>query len=133
MRITLWTLSLVAVILLSNLQAEGHHSFGATYNVDKQVTLKGTLVQIAFRSPHSFFFVEAKDANGTVQRWTIEGAAGTQFARQGVDKDAFKIGDPVEVIGNPSRTPNSPRAILIKITRTTDGKSWGGRIGESVD
>ena len=68
-----------------------------------------------------------------MQRWTIEGAAGGQFARQGVDKDAFKIGDPVEVVGNPSRTPNSPRAILIKITRTTDGKSWGGRNGESVD
>lgn len=133
MRITLWTLPLATAILLSTLPAEGHHSFSATYNVDKQVTVKGTLVQIAFRSPHSFFFVEAKDANGTVQRWTIEGAAGGQFARQGVDKDAFKIGDPVEVVGNPSRTPNSPRAILIKITRTTDGKSWGGRNGESVD
>ena len=132
MKVT-WTLPVAAAILLSTLPAEGHHSFGATYSVDKQVMLKGKLVQIAFRSPHSFFFVEVPDASGKVERWTIEGAAGTQFARQGVDKDAFKIGDPVEVIGNPSRTPNSPRAILIKITRTTDGKSWGGRIGESDD
>ena len=38
MRITLWTLPLATAILLSTLPAEGHHSFSATYNVDKQVT-----------------------------------------------------------------------------------------------
>ena len=63
----------------------------------------------------------------------IEGAAAAQFAQQGVDKDVFKIGDPVEVIANPSRSPNSTRARLIKITRTTDGKSWGGVAGQVVD
>ena len=37
----------------------------------------------------------------------------------------FKVGDPVEVIANPARSPNSARGRLIKVTRTTDGKSWG--------
>ena len=44
-----------------------------------------------------------------------------------------KIGDPVEVVGNPSRSPNSTHARLIKITRTTDGKSWGSKTGETVE
>jgi hypothetical protein len=119
--------------MLSSLPAQAHHSFGGTYNVDRQITIKGKMVQVSLRSPHSFFYVEVEDVNGLVQRWAIEGAGAGQFAQQGISKDAFKIGDPVEVVANPSRSPNSTRARLIKITRTTDGKSWGTRIGETVD
>jgi Family of unknown function (DUF6152) len=122
-----------SALLLSTLSATAHHSFGGTYNVDKQITIKGKMVQVSLRSPHSFFFVEAADESGKLQRWSIEGAAAGQFAQQGVNKDAFRIGDPVEVVANPARSPNSTRARLIKITRTTDGKSWGGGAGETVD
>ena len=128
----LFTLA-VAAAMLSGPTVQAHHSFGGTYNVDKQITIKGKMVQVSLRSPHSFFFVEVEDATGTVQRWAIEGAGATQFARQGINKDAFKIGDPVEVVANPSRSPNSTRARLIKITRTTDGKSWGTRTAETVE
>ena len=110
-----------------------HHSFGGTYNVDKQITLTGKIVQLTLRSPHSFVYVEVPDESGTPQRWTIEGASAQQFAQQGFDKDAFKVGDPVEIVGNPSRSPNATRARLIKITRTTDGRTWGSRAGEVVN
>ena len=132
MRAQLFALA-VAAAMLSSLPLQAHHSFGGTYNVDKQITIKGKMVQVTLRSPHSFFFVEVEDATGAVQRWAIEGAGAGQFAKQGINKDAFKIGDPVEVVANPSRSPNSTRARLIKITRTTDGKSWGTRTGETVE
>lgn len=106
MKVALFFLA-AAALLLSTLPAEGHHSFGGTYNVDKQITIKGKMVQVSLRSPHSFFFVETQDA--------------------------FKIGDTVEVVANPARSPNSTRARLLKITRTTDGKTWGSGTGETVD
>jgi hypothetical protein len=118
---------------LSGVSVTAHHSFGGTYNVDRQITIKGTIVQLTLRSPHSFVYVEVQDADGSAQRWTIEGASAQQFAQQGFDRDAFKIGDPVEIVGNPSRSPNSTRARLIKITRTTDGRTWGSRAGEVVN
>src|SRR6266850_1176238 len=126
MKVVLFAMLITVVMLLSSLSVTAHHSFGGTYDVEKKITLKGKMVQLSLRSPHSFFFVEVADSKGTVERWAIEGAAAAQFAQQGVDKDVFKIGDPVEVIANPSRSPNSTRARLIKITRTTDGKTWGG-------
>src|SRR3989442_8285595 len=113
------TVAIALALLLVRLPASAPHSFGGTYDVNKKITLKGTMVQVALRSPHSFFYVEVKDADGTVQRWAIEGAASSQFAQQGVDKDAFRVGDPVEIVANPSRTGNTPRARLLKITRTT--------------
>src|ERR1700756_4038801 len=133
MKIAFVALLTAVVMTLSILPAAAHHSFGGTYDVEKKITLKGKLVQISFRSPPSFFYIELPDASGTVQRWAIEGAAAAQFAQQGIDKDVFKIGDPVEGFANPSRSPNSTRARLIKITRTTDGKSWGGVAGQVVD
>jgi len=125
--------AVVTAVILWALPAAAHHSFGGTYNVDRLITLKGTIVQLTLRSPHSFVYVEVQDQSGTPQRWTIEGASAQQFAQQGFDKDAFKVGDPVEVVGNPSRSPNSTRARLIKITRTTDGRTWGSRTGEVVN
>jgi DNA/RNA endonuclease YhcR with UshA esterase domain len=119
--------------MLSGVPVHAHHSFGGTYNVDRQITLKGKIVQVTLRSPHSFLYIEVEDADGSLRRWALEGAAASQFAQQGIDKDAFKIGDPVEVVGNPSRSPNATRARLIRITRTTDGKAWGTRAGEVVN
>ena len=123
----------VAIAMLSGLPVRAHHSFGGTYNVDKQVTITGKMVQVTLRAPHAFFYVEVEDASEEVQRWAIEGAAPAQFAQQGVNRDTFKIGDPVEVVVNPARSPNSTRARLITITRTTDGKSWGTGTGETVN
>ena len=124
---------LVVVAVLTTLPVQAHHSFGGTYNVDQKITIKGKIVQLTLRSPHSFVYVEVEDAHGMPQRWTIEGASAQQFAQQGFDRDAFKVGDPVEIIGNPSRSPNATRARLIRITRTTDGRSWGGGAGEVVN
>jgi uncharacterized protein DUF6152 len=123
----------VAVAMLSSLPARAHHSFGGTYDVSRQISIKGKIVQVSLRSPHSFLYVEVEEPDGSVQRWVLEGAGAGQFAQQGVNKDAFRIGDPVEVVCNPSRSPNSTRARLISITRTTDGKSWGTRVGETVN
>jgi Family of unknown function (DUF6152) len=123
----------VLVSALSGLPVYAHHSFGGTYDVSRQITIKGKMVQVTLRAPHSFLYVEVADTDGSTKQWVIEGATAAQFARQGIDKDAFKIGDPVEVVANPSRSPNSTHARLIKITRTTDGKSWGSKTGETVD
>ena len=123
----------VAAALLSSVPIHAHHSFGGTYDVSKLITIKGKMVQVTLRAPHSFLYVEVEDADGSAKQWVIEGATAAQFARQGIDSDAFKIGDPVEVMANPSRSPNSTHARLIKITRTTDGKSWGSRTGETVN
>ena len=133
MRSTLFALP-VAVILLASLPAAAHHSFSGTYDVSKEITLKGKIVEVSFRSPHSFFFIEAPDSDGNTQRWAIEAASAAQFQQQGVSRSSFKIGDPVEVVANPARsaTITSYRGRLLKITRTSDGKSWGSRPGETV-
>ena len=133
MRLSVFACLVAAAMLAAGGRSEAHHSFTGAYNVDTTITIKGKIVQIAFRSPHSFFYVESQDVNGVAQQWAIEGASAGQFAQQGVDSKAFRVGDVVDVTANPSRTPNSTRARLLKIVRPKDGKSWGTGAGESVD
>ncbi len=133
MRIALFAVIVAAALIVGPGRSEAHHSFTGAYNVDKTITIKGKIIQIAFRSPHSFFYVESQDATGMPQQWAVEGASAGQFAQQGVDSNAFRVGDIVDVTANPSRTPNSTRARLLKIVRPSDGKSWGTGAGETND
>lgn len=113
--------------------ATAHHSFASAYEMSKEITITGTIVGISLRSPHSFFFVENEDAKGATQRWAVEGAAASQFEQRGITKDTLKIGDAIEIIGNPARGMKSNKRIrLIKMTRPADGWSWGYRPGEIV-
>jgi len=132
-KVALLTVVIASGLFLTSIPAAAHHSFGSTYDVQKEIELDGKVVQVSLRSPHSFFYIEAKDESGQLQRWAIEGAGAAQFAQQGVTRDSFKIGDVVHVIGNPARSKESYRARLVKIIRPSDGKSWGSRAGEVVD
>ena len=56
-----------AVITLAAVPLDAHHSFGGTYDVSKTMTIKGKMVQVTLRAPHSFLYVEVSDPDGTTK------------------------------------------------------------------
>jgi hypothetical protein len=108
MRISLPVLFAAVALLAGSVRAEAHHSFTGAYNADKQITITGKIVQIAIRSPHSFFYVESQDAKGVTQQWAVEGASAGQFARQGIDAKSF----PVAHAGQHAREADQDRAAV---------------------
>jgi Family of unknown function (DUF6152) len=120
--------SVLAIVLLTGGTAYGHHSFAATYFVDQEITVDGTLTQFMFRNPHSFVKVDAKDDKGQVQTWSVEWGGGAQLTQAHVTRDTLKPGDRVIVSGNPGRDPNEHRIRLHKIVRPADGWTWEGVI-----
>jgi hypothetical protein len=117
-----------ALVLLCGARVEAHHSFAATYFVDQEITIDGTLTQFMFRNPHSFVKVMTKDAQGQTQVWSVEWGGGAQLTQEHVTRDTLKNGDHVIVTGNPGRDPNEHRIRLHKIVRTSDGWTWEGVI-----
>jgi hypothetical protein len=105
-----------------------HHSFAATYFVDKEVTVEGTLTQFLFRNPHSFVKVQAADDKGQMVTWAVEWGGGAQLNQEHVTRDTLKPGDHVVVTGNPGRDPSDHRIRLHRIVRTSDGWKWEGVI-----
>ena len=108
--------------------ASAHHSFAATYFVDKEVTVEGTLTQFLFRNPHSFVKVEAPDDKGQMVTWAVEWGGGAQLNQEHVTRDTLKPGDHVIVTGNPGRDPSDHRIRLHRIVRKSDGWKWEGVI-----
>lgn len=117
-----------AVMLVFAGVAYSHHSFAATYFVDKQITVEGTLTQFLYRNPHSFIKVEVPDQKGQTQTWSIEWGGGAQLSQEHVTRDSLKPGDKVQVTGNPGRDPAEHRIRLHKIVRPSDGWKWEGVI-----
>jgi hypothetical protein len=109
-----------------------HHSFQASYDTEAVQEIKGKLVQLNFRNPHSSVMVMAPDADGVMQRWGVEWGGASALTRQGLTRDSFKVGDEVVVTGQPGREASDHRLRMLSIVRPSDGFGWGMN-GESFD
>lgn len=118
----------MAVAIAACGRASAHHSFAATYFVDREVTIEGTLTQFMYRNPHSFVKVQAPDEKGQMQTWSIEWGGGAQLTHDHVTRDTLKPGDHVIVTGNPGRDPTEHRIRMHKMVRPSDGWKWEGVI-----
>jgi hypothetical protein len=123
---------LVLGVLAAATSAIAHHSYGATYDMNKEVKLEGKLVQFVYRNPHSFVTLQAPDASGAQQRWAVEWSGTGQLGGQGVTRESLRAGDQIVIVGRPSRVTGEYRLLMVSLKRPSDGFSWGTR-GEVVD
>jgi hypothetical protein len=126
-------LTMLVTIAALGVSARAHHSYGATYDVNKEVHLEGKVVQFVLRNPHSFVHVQTKDEKGESQRWSVEWSAPASLGNQGVTQQSLKVGDEVVIVARPSRVPGETRALMVNLKRPSDGFTWGQKAGESVD
>jgi len=84
---------------LAALPALAHHSFAAEYDSSAPITLKGTVTKVEWTNPHSYVYVDVKDANGNVVNWAVEGYPPHTLRRTGFTRDLMKQGDVVASSG----------------------------------
>ena len=72
-----------------------HHSFAAEYDSAQLITLKGTISKVEWTNPHSYVYLDVKDASGKVTTWALEGYPPNTLKRTGFSKDLLKIGDEI--------------------------------------
>jgi hypothetical protein len=92
----------VAVLLLA-LPARAHHSFQAVFDANQPVTVRGVITQVRLENPHSWFYLDVKDSNGKVEKWSFEGSTPTSLIRSGVKPGTIKGGDEVTIKGYHAR------------------------------
>jgi hypothetical protein len=115
---------LTLFILLASLPISAplyaHHGRGATYDMKKRVTLKGTVSRVEWRNPHVVIYMDVKDAGGKVTTWGFENAGVAQLAQEGYNRNTLKIGQEITAIVNPAAN-GAPAAIIVKVV-LADGK-----------
>lgn len=112
--ITLLVLIAVATPLFA------HHGRGATYDMKKQVILKGTVTEVSWRNPHVLIWMDVKDESGKVINWGFENSNVSSLAREGYSRNTLLIGQEITAIVNPS-VNGMPVGIVVKVV-LADGK-----------
>jgi hypothetical protein len=113
----LFIFAFIAVPLLA------HHGTGGIYDMEKSVTLKGTVTSFEFVNPHVLLFFEVNGDRKTGNvKWRGEGPGVINWTRTGWNRNSVKAGDPVTVTLYPARS-GKPEGVIHKVV-SANGKEW---------
>ena len=102
-----------------------HHGRGATYDGDKELTLKGVVTELAWRNPHVVLYIDVKDQSGKVVNWGFESSNVSTMSREGWNRKTLQPGQEISVTFNPARS-GAPVGIVRKVV-LADGKEIRSR------
>ncbi|MBN1237717.1 MAG: hypothetical protein JXB36_04400 [Gammaproteobacteria bacterium] len=82
--------------------AAAHHGL-ANFNLNVDITVSGTIRDIALINPHSWVYLDVRNDDGTVSEWKCELRGATVLRRSGWSEDMFPIGEELTITGSPDR------------------------------
>ncbi len=107
------------------LSALAHHSHG-NYVTETFLDIEGVVKELHLVLPHSWVYLEVKDAKGEPQVWALEATGRAQLQSIGVTRDYVQPGDTVKVRCHPLR--DGTNGCLLGFLKAKDGtvKDWDG-------
>ena len=94
--------------------AAAHHGTAISYDMTKQITLKGTVTQFKWTNPHVALYFDVKDEDGKTVAWSAEATSPYFWAQRGYNKNAVKPGDEITITLHPGKAGN-PAGLLMKV------------------
>ena|SRR5438105_4318438 len=123
MKVTL-VLLIASVSLGIAIPAVAHHSFAAEFDASKAIRVTGVLTKIEWTNPHAYFYVDAKDTNGNLEKWSCEAGSPGALSRRGFKRGDIKLGDSVIVDGY--RAKDGSRLMDARRVTLPDGRIVSG-------
>lgn len=133
-------LAAAIVLLAGGRTPEAHHAFAAEFDREKPVNLTGVVTRLQWTNPHSWLYVDVKEADGSITPWALEFGAPYALLRRGLRRTDFPIGTEVVVTGFQAK--NGKTVANASSVQFADGRSFytaaadspdGGRGGGAAD
>jgi hypothetical protein len=99
-----------------------HHSF-AMFDLQKQVTVSGTVKQFQWTNPHAYIQLVAKDDSGRDVEWSLEMGAPMYLYARGWRPRTLRAGMRINAVINPLRN-GRPGGVVRDVT-DTEGEPIG--------
>jgi hypothetical protein len=80
-----------------------HHAFNSEFDANKPVVLRGTLTKLEWINPHSWFHIDVRKPDGTVESWMVEAGTPNTLLRRGITKTTVIAGTEVIISGFQSK------------------------------
>ena len=125
-------LLVLAAMVIASLPLAAHHGRGATFDMKKQLTLKGTVSAVKWQNPHVLISIDVTDEAGKVVTWTFENSNVHTLATQGYNRNTLKIGQPVTAVLNPAAN-GEPLGIIVKVILADGREIMSRERGNPVD
>ena len=105
-----------------------HHAFGAEFDANKPVTLRGKVTKVEWVNPHTWIHIEVTDSSGKSVIWAIEGGAPNALARRGWRPSSLAVGTEIIVEGYAAKS-GEPKANGRDLTFSDGKKLFMGSSG----
>jgi len=86
-------------LLVAAISVSAHHSFAATFDLNKPVTVKAVITEVHWENPHTLIYVDVKDEDGKVTKWTFESYPPSVLYRKGLRPNKLKPGTELTLSG----------------------------------
>ena len=118
MRIRALTVGLALVWLAGVSPVWAHHGV-ANFDLNKEITITGTVTRLDLVNPHSWLYLDAAGDDGRVAPWRCELRGATVLRRSGWSAEMFKVGTKITITGAPDRF--EPRTCYLGSAEFADG------------
>ena len=106
---------------LSIQSAQAHHAFSAEFDAQQPIELKGVVSKLELVNPHSWLYLDVKQADGSSKNWGFEFGAPFSLKKNGITKASLPVGSEVTIQGY--RAKNGKEFGYAVTTQLSDGRS----------